>query len=657
VYYHIKDVRALSHEPLLVKFREFRAFMKKLRKAAGKNDQEEAARMETFAPSYTLHHLVRERYPRFSDALSDLDDALALIYLFAALPSQGRIKTGITKKAMRLAAQWGAYVATTSSVTKSFVSVKGIYMEAEVQNCVVRWVIPHSFTQSLPKDVDFRVMTTFFEFYETLLGFVLYKLYGDLGVRYPLPVNDVDVSQASSGLAVMLGTLERCLEDGGGKGSASSAVKESMIEQQQEDGTVAEDVAPTKNLSAKERKLLQSVDSVLQRVNEDDTDDETNVNNSDDDDDDDDEDDVDIATPLMAALKDTETTTPNNNNPQLNLELDTDALRRKTLFTGLTFFLSREIPKGYISLVCLSYGGRIGWDGPDSPIAMGDKSITHHIVDRPKLPTKGLYGNLPKSREFVQPQWILDSANFDILLPTGRYGINGGKGGGGALPPHLSPWVDDDEEGYKPAYAEEIALLKSDGVMAITSGGGVEEEEEHLLLTEDGETNEKEDGSASSSDSGSDNDTKESSDEEEDEEEEDEDDEELKSKLKADVEKEKATNEEKELAKGMMSKKASRLYGRMQHGIAAKQSKVDVLHRKRKEIEVAKKKQSAAGKKIQKAQQRTVIEFSELEGGQSISKAKVERLRGERRTVEKKYEGAGETGSMKKKKRKTKSKR
>merc|ERR1740139_1546196 len=132
-----------------------------------------------------------------------------------------------------------------------------------------------------------------------------------------------------------------------------------------------------------------------------------------------------------------------------------------------------------------------------------------------------------------------------------------------------------------------------------------------------------------------------------------EDDAELKSKLKADVAKEKAANEEKQLAKTMMSKKATRLYGRMQHGIAAKQSKVDVLHRKRKEIEVTKKKQSEAGKKMQKAQQRKQIELKTLEG-KSILKAKVDRLRGERRTIEKDYEGG--TGSMKKKK-KTKTKR
>ena len=55
--------------------------------------------MENYAPTYTLHHLVRERYPRFVDAISDVDDALTLVYLFAALPSERRIKSRITNKA------------------------------------------------------------------------------------------------------------------------------------------------------------------------------------------------------------------------------------------------------------------------------------------------------------------------------------------------------------------------------------------------------------------------------------------------------------------------------------------------------------------------------------------------------------------------------
>ena len=155
--------------------------------------------------------------------------------------------------------------------------------------------------------------------------------------------------------------------------------------------------------------------------------------------------------PLKAALE-----SMNENGSSLiggRAELDNDAVKRTRLFGGLTFFLSREVPRGYLELVCLAYGGKVGWEGTNSPIAVDDPSITHHVVDRPKLPSR--YGSLPKSREFVQPQWLLDCANFMFILPISKYAI------GVELPPHLSPWVDDEEEGYKPAYSEEIERLKN----------------------------------------------------------------------------------------------------------------------------------------------------------------------------------------------------
>lgn len=39
--------------------------------------------------------------------------------------------------------------------------------------------------QVAPRDVDFRIMLTFLEFYETLLRFALFKLYHSLELAYP----------------------------------------------------------------------------------------------------------------------------------------------------------------------------------------------------------------------------------------------------------------------------------------------------------------------------------------------------------------------------------------------------------------------------------------------------------------------------------------
>jgi pescadillo protein len=58
VYYDIKDISYLAHEPLLHKFREFKAFMKKIRRAAGRNQFQEARRKNELKPVMAMDHIV-----------------------------------------------------------------------------------------------------------------------------------------------------------------------------------------------------------------------------------------------------------------------------------------------------------------------------------------------------------------------------------------------------------------------------------------------------------------------------------------------------------------------------------------------------------------------------------------------------------------------
>jgi hypothetical protein len=46
-------------------------------------------------------------------------------------------------------------------------------------------VVPHDFSYSQPQGVDFSLMTIFVEFYTTVLGFVLFRLYHNLNLQYP----------------------------------------------------------------------------------------------------------------------------------------------------------------------------------------------------------------------------------------------------------------------------------------------------------------------------------------------------------------------------------------------------------------------------------------------------------------------------------------
>jgi hypothetical protein len=73
--------------------------------------------------------------------------------------------------------------------------------------------------------------------------------------------------------------------------------------------------------------------------------------------------------------------------------------------------------------------------------------------NRPKLLPD--YSKLPKSREFIQPQWLLDCANFNFVLPIKRNEI------GVSLPPRLNPWVDDKHEVYVPKKKEKVKKLRN----------------------------------------------------------------------------------------------------------------------------------------------------------------------------------------------------
>lgn len=552
---------------------------------------------------------MKERYPRFVDAISDLDDALTLTYLFAALPSDRDMKPKYISKAKALAAAWGAYCATTSAITKSFISVKGVYLEAEIQGTAIRWIVPHAFTQHLPEDVDFRVMNTFFEFYETMLNFILFKLYNSIGLRYPFSVKDLGgevVGSTSALLGANLKALTNAL-------SSSSGVISNIVSESVKKGNCIEsEQSPQKGKADKKKskELVKSVGAALNKLREDDSDEDGM----------DEDESVDVAGPLQAALENVASEEARSSLPGVSDNIDDDALKRKRLFEGLTFFLSREVPRGYLELVCLAFGAKVGWEGEDSPISMKDSLITHHVVDRPNLPAS--YDTLPKSREYIQPQWILDCSNFHFLLPIARYAA------GTALPPHLSPWVDDEEEGYKPKYAEEIDRMKN--------GESIEAEEEVGELIEDVADEVVVDEAPVEDE--------ESVEEEEEEEEVEEDSKKAQEKLSR-----KRKNEEEEahrLAKTMMGRKATHLYGRMQHGIASKQAKVESLKQRRKELIV---KPEEEGKEFDDKGRLVITGREKDKAGKTTNKLKVERLKNERKSVEDAY--AKTTGSMKKSKK------
>ncbi|BCS00951.1 mRNA-binding ribosome synthesis protein NOP7 [Aspergillus luchuensis] len=426
-FYYTKDIQFLLHEPLLRKFRDQKALAKKIARSLGRGEVSDASRLEkNHAPKLTLDHIIKERYPTFIDALRDLDDALSLLFLFANLPSSPHVPAKTIALCQRVTHEFQHYLITTNSLRKSFLSIKGIYYQATIQGQDIMWLVPYRFVQRVNGDVDYRIMATFVDFYTTLLGFVNYRLYSTLGLRYP-PKFDKRSDENGAELAAF--TLEG--RTVGEPPKALEANKQASKPSNQE---------VSKEVQAK-------VDKVIKTAGLDQTKDEQVTETTEE---------------ASEAIDKFEPTAPEADTlPQPDLSGD----EAGSLFAPFVFYVSREAPKAPLEFILRSFGcTRIGWDAVLGDGAFThdetDTRITHQIVDRPSLPESSLPaipaastdgaaqkvrpGTRIPGRTYVQPQWVWDCINEGKLLRADLYAP------GATLPPHLSPWVKPSKGGYDP---------------------------------------------------------------------------------------------------------------------------------------------------------------------------------------------------------------
>ncbi|KAM0747059.1 hypothetical protein T439DRAFT_305991 [Meredithblackwellia eburnea MCA 4105] len=425
-FYYSKDIQYLLHEPVLAKLREHKAFAKKLSRALGRGEWGLAKNLEESKPVYRIDHIIKERYPTFTDSLRDVDDALSLIVLFAALPATTTIPSAIISNCNQLAAQWQLYVMRTKSLRKVFLSIKGVYFQAEVQGQTITWLVPYMFTQNIPVDLDYRIMLTFLELYQTLLGFVFFKLFSDINLIYPPKLDDV-LDENGAGIGALL------LEETG---------KGLVVLKDDVEGEAGEGKEKKKVLAKDVRKQIHAMSSGKGTESEEMEIDATTTS---------------TAAPLTSEELDVFPTVANNGD---SLPTPASDNSNNTLFAPYYFYLSREVTRPTLEFVIRSFSGRVGWDavlGAGSPYTEADPRITHHIVDRPAFTPREEW---PGKRAFVQPQWVVDCINKGTLLPTADYRP------GAVLPPHLSPFVDEDE------------VRRTGGYVPLEAGGEVEVDEE-----------------------------------------------------------------------------------------------------------------------------------------------------------------------------------
>eukprot|EP00771_Trimastix_marina_P002145 gnl/Trimastix_PCT/326.p1 GENE.gnl/Trimastix_PCT/326~~gnl/Trimastix_PCT/326.p1 ORF type:complete len:887 (-),score=347.50 gnl/Trimastix_PCT/326:27-2687(-) len=188
-YYHVKDIKILARDALMDQAREYHAHQKKVKKALGRKDKTWAEQIKNERPRFKMDRVLKERYPCFGDALRDLNDALNMIHLFATLPSF-KVAARRARNCRRLVREFQSFIASTKSLRKVFVSIKGIYYQASVFGYPITWLEPYHFSQRVPSEVDIKAMKTFAELYETLCRFVNYKLYSMAGLKYPPPLDE-----------------------------------------------------------------------------------------------------------------------------------------------------------------------------------------------------------------------------------------------------------------------------------------------------------------------------------------------------------------------------------------------------------------------------------------------------------------------------------
>merc|ERR1712093_210087 len=267
-------------------------------------------------------------------------------------------------------------------------------------------------------------------FYQTLLGFVNFRLYTSIGLVYP-PKFDKNKDDQGAGLGAF--ALE-----GNGIGA--------IAQPKQIPGT--EPAKPDPKLQKEIDKLMSQLNQPEEEAKEPATS-QTLPGE---------EDEEEQATDTIDKFE------PAAPGGDILLQPSYSATDPSTLFSNFTFFLSRETPRQPIEFILKAFGcKRIGWD---SVLGEGaythnelDPAITHQIVDRPPIQVdpeeeqaednqtaqKLKPGSRVPGRIYVQPQWIWDSVNDEELKRPDLYAP------GAQLPPHLSPFVKKVRGQYDPS--------------------------------------------------------------------------------------------------------------------------------------------------------------------------------------------------------------
>lgn len=248
-------------------------------------------------------------------------------------------------------------------------------------------------------------MLTFLELYQTLLGFVFFKLYTDVGLTYPPPL-DATKDENAAGIGAFslrevtqirdVPKIQKVIEVDGRKVSGKD------VRQAIKSIAASQEVADRDNLPVTPESRAVDVEEDF------------------------------VPQPSKSEAVDTSLRT-------LQSLSSLPRTMQADLFSPFTFFLSRETSRPIFEFLIRCFGGRVGWapsTGGGSPFDENDESITHVIIDRPQVQKSEDLEVRERRlrRKYVQPQWVADCINAGKILLEEPY--TQGK----TLPPHMSPF-------------------------------------------------------------------------------------------------------------------------------------------------------------------------------------------------------------------------
>ena len=363
-YYHIKDIKFMMNDQLMDHLANEKIHKRRMKKAISKKDGGLIKKLKAKKPVMNVDHVVKQRFPKFEQALAELSDPLSLLSLLSSFPGHRlyNISPQRTRKYQMLMNMFKALVIKKNLLSKVFLSVKGVYYEAMLGfNSKVVWIEPYQSATVLPVDVDYKMLMTFSEFHSSLLKFVLLRLYTLSDVKFPPVLVKNQVGEDKKETTFGEFKLEKCEDD-----------------------------------------LTEGVDKEFL------------------------------------------------NDENVKKMKDWNQAKNTEIFANFVFFISREVKSEIFEFVAKSFGAKIIFEEDNfaSESYKNGEDITHVITDRKleNIPLREKFAN----REFVQPQWIVDSINFNSVLAIRDYLP------GGVLPPHLSPFEEVQREGFMPQREKDI---------------------------------------------------------------------------------------------------------------------------------------------------------------------------------------------------------